>query len=204
MAERLAAQSAVRTLGPGGGGWVFESAGTDTRPGLAMEKRSAEALRELGGDHTGFRSRVLGPGQAMDYDLVLTMSRRHRRVVLRNDPRAMRRTFTLLEARDLLSRVDERPRLPIASAGRAQELSRLLDAARAYREVSLQDDVPDPIGQPLDVHRQVGTMISEALDPLLAVLLAPNAHRHHLQTSPNQHSSTPRRLPPHPSTARHA
>lgn len=174
LAERLAAFLARDTLGPvDASEWRFASAGTDARPGNAMESRSAQALRKLGGDDTGFRSRPLAVGEAMTYDLVLTMSRRHRRMVLKQDPRAMRRTFTLVEANDLLAGIESRTLHPMPLPMRARELPRMLDEARAFRDVTPADDIPDPIGKPQSVHNEVGSMIARALTPLMEVLLAP-------------------------------
>jgi protein-tyrosine phosphatase len=174
LGERLAASLVRDTLGPvDASEWRFASAGTDARPGQTMESRSAQTLRRLGGDDTGFRSRPLAVGEAMNYDLVLTMSRRHRRMVLKQDPRAMRRTFTLLEARDLLTSIDERALRPLPLPMRAREFPRLLDAARAFRDVTPADDIPDPIGRPQSVHDEVGSMIARALNPLMDVLLTP-------------------------------
>ncbi len=79
------------------------SAGTRAVVGYGMEPTAAEVLRTLGGDPKGFRARQLSPANVDDADLILTMTTRHRDKVLAASPRAMRRTFTLLEAGRLLA-----------------------------------------------------------------------------------------------------
>ena len=41
-------------------------------------------------------------------------------------------------------------------------------AVRSQRRSSRDDDVPDPIGLPVEVHAQVGETIARALIPVLA------------------------------------
>ena len=110
---------------------------------------------------------------ADDADLILTMTRRHRSVVLEYAPRALTRTFTLREAADLLGIVGE----DVAADGagfreRARDLVRQLAAARSRRPGGPDDDVRDPIGEPIDVHQEVGEVIVAALVPLLDRLVS--------------------------------
>lgn len=137
-----------------------------------MDKRSGRALLDLGGDPTGFTARTLAPVMADRADLVLTMTRRHRRLVLGGAPRALRRTFTLPEAADLLSHTDLSGLTDMPLQPRATELARRLNAGRAHRRTAEADDVEDPIGQSSTVHADVAGRIAANLRPLADVLFA--------------------------------
>ena len=105
-------------------------------------------------------------------DLVLTMTRAHRRTVLGLDPLALRRTFTLSEAAALarVSHVGDLTSGP--TDGRASSLTARLDRARALRAGGATDDIPDPVAQPLPVHRQVAIRISAELDVMTNLMLS--------------------------------
>ena len=100
---------------------------------------------------------------ATQADLTLTMTRAHRRDVLQCDPQALAPTFTLREAADLLERIDG----GAAGGATLPELVKALAAARSDRHAGEDDDVRDPIGQPLEVHDEVGTAIVDTLLPVL-------------------------------------
>jgi|1186.fasta_scaffold133675_1 protein-tyrosine phosphatase len=173
LAERLTSAWVDQRLGTSANAVRLDSAGTDAHEGRPMDGRSAQALAELGGDATGFTSRLLARGEAEHADLVLTMSRRHRHTLLKHAPRALRRTFTLPEAASLFEMVETRGIESLPLTDRAQELSLRLNEARARRRTSREDDIPDPVGRPLAEHRQVGAQIAACLEPLMDVLLAP-------------------------------
>ena len=160
----------MRAWAPAGAGIEATSAGTRAVTGSPMDSRAADALRRLGGDPSDFRARPLTGEMATEADLVLTMTRAHRTAVLKQNPRGLRRTFTLEEAAALLDRADLAG-LPSVGRERARELALRLDAARRLRATTGADDVADPIGSTAHVHRQVAGRIAEALRPLAAVLL---------------------------------
>jgi protein-tyrosine phosphatase len=171
LAERLLRSWVERELGCAPGSRI-DSAGTAAASG-AMDRYAAQALRELGGEPDGFQARQLQTGETSDVDLVLTMTRKQRREVLRRDPRAMRRVFTLAEAAALLPLIDRTGLDLLPLTERTQELAARLDAARARRAGGPDDDIRDPIGQSLEVHREVAARNETALRPLADVLLAP-------------------------------
>jgi protein-tyrosine phosphatase len=176
LAERLSALWAEEALGAAGE-VVTSSAGTDAAAGEPMEERSAQALSELGGDPRDVVSRALDVADLEAADLVLTMTRQHRRRVLELVPRAMRRTFTLAEAAALLAIDDPATLAVVPVADRTRGLATLLDGARASRAGGPEDDIPDPIGQPQDVHRSVAARIVRDLRPLADALFAPLGDR---------------------------
>jgi protein-tyrosine phosphatase len=138
-----------------------------------MDKRSGQALLDLGGNPTGFTARTLQPMMADRADLVLTMTRRHRRLVLGGAPRALRKTFTLPEAADLMDWVDVIGLAEMPLQERARELTARLNDGRARRRTNDRDDVEDPIGQSSTVHADVAGRIAASLRPLADVLFAP-------------------------------
>lgn len=144
------------------------SAGTRAVVGSGMDPDSAAALVGLGGDPAGFRARQLVDAMAIRADLTLTMTRSHRHEVLSRAPRAMSRTFTLLEAAGLLGLVEYGDEATGGTpAERVRSLTRAMAAARCRRPSRAEDDVLDPIGLPPEVHAEVGRVIADALVPVL-------------------------------------
>jgi protein-tyrosine phosphatase len=173
LAERLLRAWAAQELAAAAALVRADSAGTAATDGQPMDEYSAQALRELGGDPDGARARRLVPGATADADLVLTMTRRQRRSILHTDPRSLRRVFTLPEAAGLLALADPTGIDLVPLADRAAELAVRLDAARSHRPGGSEDDVRDPIGRSLEVHREVAARIAGTLRPLADVLFAP-------------------------------
>jgi protein-tyrosine phosphatase len=136
------------------------SAGTRAVVGYVMEPTAAEMLRRLGGDPKGFRARQLSPANVASADLILTMTTRHRDRVLSESPRAMRRTFTLLEAGRLLT-------VPVEAETMVQRLTQ----ARGQQTCGERmDDIADPIGLEYATFEAIGSQVAEALRPLLGAL----------------------------------
>jgi protein-tyrosine phosphatase len=170
LAERLAYSWASQSLGATAAAVRITSAGTDALDGKPMDKRSAAALSALGGQPGGFRAQTFVPRMADEADLVLTMTRKQRRKVLAVAPRALRHTFTLPEAADLLRTADLRGISELPLRNRARELAVRLNAGRAGRMAVEADDVFDPIGESGSVHQQVAARIVRKLQPLADVL----------------------------------
>jgi protein-tyrosine phosphatase len=134
----------------------------------AMHADSSLVLQGYGGDPDGFKARQLIEDMATGADLTLTMARFHRRRVLELAPRALSRTFALRGRRPGRD-AGRRPRRSGADlAARSRNLVRALHEARSGRQASVSNDIADPIGQPLEVHEEVGGVIGEALLPILA------------------------------------
>jgi protein-tyrosine phosphatase len=138
-----------------------------------MHPDSALVLRGMGGDPDGFVARRLVDDMAIHADFILTMTRQHRRDVLRAAPRALARSFTLREAADLVRLVGDDAELPGERlADRARSLVQKMAAARFRRQAGEGDDIRDPIGRPVETHQEVGDAIAEALIPVLAGIAA--------------------------------
>jgi protein-tyrosine phosphatase len=167
LAEHLGRAYLDEALGDDAGLVRLHSAGTGAVIGSAMHPDSALVLQGFGGDPGDFAARQIQPEHAADADLVLAMTRGHRRDVLQIAPRTLARTFTLREAAALLALLDgaapEGPDLP----ARARALVKAMADARSQHTAGGDDDVPDPINRPLEAHQEAGDLIAGALLPLL-------------------------------------
>ena len=174
LAERLGRAYLDAALGERAAEVRLVSVGVGAVVGSGMHPDSALVLSGLGGDPSGFRACQLVDGMAIDADLTLTMTRAHRREVLTVAPRALSRTFTLREAADLVQLIGDDVDLPGEDlAERARTLVRAMGAARSRRQGGAEDDdIPDPIGQPVEVHQEVGEAVAAALVVVLDRIVA--------------------------------
>ena len=169
LAERLGRAYLDEVLGEDSRSVQLQSAGVQAVVDSAMHPDTALVLRGLGGDPAHFRARQFLDAMAVDADLTLTMTRQHRRHVLQGAPRALNRTFTLREAADLVPLVGGAGGSPgVGLVEQSRALVRRLADARSRRRSRPTDDIPDPIGQSVEVHEAVGEAIAAALVPVLA------------------------------------
>ncbi|WP_207500847.1 arsenate reductase/protein-tyrosine-phosphatase family protein [Klenkia soli] len=166
LAERLTVAFATEI---GTAELTAESAGVGALVGRWMDDDAARVLAGLGGSDEGFRARAFTPALAERADLVLTMERGHRAIVLEQAPRALRRTFTLREAAAVL---DLLPAAELPTASSVHERGVQLVAALARRRNQWRGstgatDVHDPYRRSAVVHDEVGQDVARALLPLL-------------------------------------
>ena len=83
-----------KLLGPDCG-WEVSSAGVHAGNGAPASSGAVEALRMLGIDLTGHRSRRLTPEMVRTADLIVTMTRSHRDAVLDISPESEGKVFLL-------------------------------------------------------------------------------------------------------------
>lgn len=153
------------------------SAGTRAVYGSGIEPNAARVLVGLGGSPADFAARQVQPEDVTSADVVLAMTGEHRTTVLSASPRALQRSFTLLEARallDLVPREELPPSGDLTARGKAlvKGMARrrgIRPTPRSYAEFP-PDDVEDPIGLDPETFRRVGGEIAEALTPWLDVL----------------------------------
>lgn len=137
------------------------SAGVRAPQGRAMDRDSAAQLASRGVPLPESTARQLTPDLVRDADLVLTATRAHRAEVLDLEPRALRRTFTVLEFADLCHVVE------------AEDLPGLVAAAAAARARGPQEaDLPDPIGRSVEVHADVAQRADVATAAIAERLIA--------------------------------
>jgi protein-tyrosine phosphatase len=150
------------------------SAGTDARPGLPMHPYAAAVLDAIGGDTAGFRTRILNPRTVAGADLVLTATREQRTRCVELVPSAVSRVFTLRQFGRIAAAVD--PATLAAAVDPAQWVAALVREANLVRgelqPVTVdEDDLDDPVGQPLAAFHECARRIrAELLDIMLGLL----------------------------------
>ena len=179
MAERMARSVLARDLGDVAERFVVTSAGTGTYTGRAMTPEAAKVVTDHGAEPDGFTSTELSLEAIEAADLILTATRAHRSHVVTVEPTALRRCFTLVEfariasavTKDLLSEAaaDELPTDPVDRA-------RAIVATAARRRGTVRadrpddDDIADPIGRPMAVYEEAGTLIADGVDAVVTAL----------------------------------
>ena len=171
MAERLTRAALAARLGPDADRFTVYSAGTGTVDGRAMTAEAAEQVKAYSADPAGFVSAELRESHVGGADLVLAATRAHRSDVVTLDPGALRRAFTITEFARLAAALTDRtagdasPHLPAEPIERARALVAAAARARGtVRPARLDDDdIPDPIGQSVEVYEHVGAIIAEAV-----------------------------------------
>jgi len=151
MAERLTAAYSISHAIPD---LAASSAGTRAVIGHPIHVDAAHILKRLNADASDFAARRLTPKIVSNADLVLTMTREHRDIVLQTAPHQLQRTFTLIEAARLHSKFA------------AQTISDL-GALRPRLAANEPSDIPDPIGQSPEFFAMVGDQIADLLPPIL-------------------------------------
>ena len=154
------------------------SAGT-----MAMvDKPMTDQAKALSGEFGGagaetHRARDLTEAQLGDADLVLALSREHRRAIVQLYPRATRHTFTLREFARLVAGIldedlERAARLDASDlVGRLNELVEVAASRRGLVEPpdSLDDDnVIDPYRQTDEVYRQSAEQLVPAVNTVLS------------------------------------
>ena len=164
MAERLLD---MRMRERGLAGVDAASAGTRAMVGYGMDVDSAHVLRTLGADSDGHVARQLTRDMTSVADLVLTSTTAHRASVVKLDPSAMRRTFTMREFARLGGSADVGP-----DDGLVDRVAAVA-ARRGHAEPAEPgaDDIADPYGAPIQVMTERAHEVAEAVDGILQVLL---------------------------------
>ncbi|WP_345762847.1 low molecular weight phosphatase family protein [Diaminobutyricibacter sp. McL0608] len=122
---------------------AVSSAGTGALAGDPMDDRAAAYSRQYGGYPDRHVARQLTIEQLRDTDLVLALSREHRRAVVELLPRASHFTFTLREFARLLDTLNVDDRAEIAAQlGVYARIGTLVEIAAANRGVAERPDDP--------------------------------------------------------------
>ncbi|TMK33489.1 MAG: low molecular weight protein arginine phosphatase [Actinobacteria bacterium] len=147
---------------------TVSSAGTAGWEGSPAMPEAVEAAAERGVDISGHVATRLRPGMAADADLVLCMAGEHRELITRDEPEAADRTFTLKELVRLLeggARAATTPAARIAAATRAPH------AAPSIADP--EEDIPDPLGLPLEGYRAIVSELDGWIQRLVSALFDP-------------------------------
>jgi protein-tyrosine phosphatase len=141
------------------------SAGTSVDEGSPAVAEAVTAARELWFDLASHESVPLDASTVANADLALGMTRAHAREIIVIEPAAVWRTFTLKE---LVRRGEASPR----DREPFEDWLYRLASERGQDELlgsSPDDDIADPIGQPLSVFRRTLTELDDLADRLVHV-----------------------------------
>lgn len=140
------------------------SAGLIGEAGERLDPDAERMLRMLGGNPSGFRSRLINADVVDDSDLILTMSVAERDQVIQEYPRARRRTFTLVEYARLNALV-----YPVAPL---REHPLMLADVREQAHLGPADDILSPLGGDEDAYRATASAIAENVRALAEAWMA--------------------------------
>jgi protein-tyrosine phosphatase len=138
------------------------SAGTAGWEGSGAMREAVVSAAERGADISTHVARLLSPRDIWEAHLVLAMAGEHRDVVTTLAPMADPKSFTLKE----LARLVEALPAPTASGDPTQRLvARVTEAHRlrrsGFRGDPRDEDIADPLGQPLESYRAVAWELDE-------------------------------------------
>jgi protein-tyrosine phosphatase len=164
-AERLLANKLGPTV-------IVSSAGTHALVGHPISDPMAALLTDSGIEPDSFEARRLSENMLKEADLVLTMTRAQRGLVVELWPAAVRRAFTLREFARLLSLVDPAT-LPAGSpAERLRAAMPLAAAGRGRQQMSPEeDDVVDPFRLSNAVYAASFAQITSAVDAIVYAIV---------------------------------
>ncbi|WP_254845557.1 low molecular weight phosphatase family protein [Microbacterium sp. RURRCA19A] len=154
------------------------SAGTGALIGEPVPEPGLRLAAEAGIDLSGHRGRQIAEQDVRDADLILALTREHRKAIVAVSPAALRRTFTLLE----FARIAEyfRNDASVLSGTHATDSDRLAHlvafAARVRGTIPPPDnpgdlDITDPFLQSDAVYRESYGTISGAVGPIAEFLI---------------------------------
>lgn len=169
--ERRLQAELDRAWGPGA--FEVRSAGTGAVVGSGMEPHALALLEGRGGQGDDFVARQITPEILADQQLVIVVSREHRKAVTRMWPKALSRTHTLVDLAGLASKLADEELPPRASAQEWLTAVVPLLASKRGLELPLsagQASIVDPIGQGPETFAQMQQQIEDALPQILRVL----------------------------------
>ncbi|TQJ29695.1 low molecular weight phosphatase family protein [Microbacterium sp. SLBN-146] len=163
-------------------GAVVSSAGTRGLASWQMTPEAQHLAVHLGipaADADAHRSRFLTEQHLETPDLILTMTREHRRAVAELAPARLRSTFTIREFARVAAVVPAAEIVAAADEGGTDAAARVrsaVSALAAARGLSippsdpLDDDVIDPFRQPWEVYQQSAAQLLPAIEAVAEVV----------------------------------
>lgn len=162
---------------------TVSSAGTRAMVGHPMFDISQEIARSYGAENTAtHRARQLTETMLEASDLVLTMTREHRREVVELSPRVVRRTFTVREFARLAEATTEEALVSQIGPGgelSAEKLRATVEAATFSRSIlppvvdRTSEDVLDPYERDEKIHKTSANQLTPAIDSVASLLMRP-------------------------------
>lgn len=158
----------------------FASAGTRARDGALMTEEAIDLAVERGVPAAvahGHRARFLTPTHLQHVDLIVAMTREHRRAVVEMAPSRLRMTFTARELVRAIEGIDDHELAAIAAAGdddatdpQRARFAAMMAGLRARRGLVASpaapedDDVIDPYGRSLATYRASAVQLDPGLE----------------------------------------
>ena len=146
------------------------SAGTVARDGGGLPAETVDALASRGIDASNFRTTYLDEAALEDVDVVIGAAREHRASAVTLQPRLLTRAFTLFELARICRDIDPADIAAAPGAPRLTELVRLAASRRTHTlpNDATEDDLPDPIGQPMDAFLRCADAIEESVEMIVS------------------------------------
>ncbi|TFD70123.1 low molecular weight phosphatase family protein [Cryobacterium sp. Hb1] len=160
-------------------GVSLASAGTIGLTGRGMPEQAAALSRQFGGEPSAHVARELTVEHLISSNLVLAMSREHRRAIAELSPRAIRYTFTIREFARLVHDLTAADLTAVAGlplddlAGRFASVVELAASQRGMvppAEKPDDDDVVDPYRQNDGVYAESAAQLVPAVNALVSLL----------------------------------
>jgi len=136
------------------------SAGVGAWDGTEVTEGSRLAAGERGTDIAGHRARSVTVDLVREADLVLCMAAEHRWAIERLTPDAASRTFTLKE---LVRLLESSPLNGSSPSLRGRVAAAAEARVRGFAGNPSDEDVADPLGQPLEAYRGVAWELDELI-----------------------------------------
>ncbi|MDR0488487.1 MAG: hypothetical protein LBG99_03645 [Propionibacteriaceae bacterium] len=152
---------------------LVASAGTGAMIGSPIAPDMSELLDRVNVPTANFQARQLTAPLIDGADLIITATVEHRAKVVDLQPKAMHKTFTLLEFAIPLSVLDLGEIAHLSIEERLEPLADYVKSSRPkMRLTDKQLDVPDPYGHGEDVYITAFTLIYQAVTTITHVLTA--------------------------------
>jgi protein-tyrosine phosphatase len=143
------------------------SAGTHAVVGAGIHRPIAELLERVGADTGHYSATQLTQDLVRSADLILTASVSHRAKVVGLDPKAVSKTFTLVEVGIALSTMDLST---LSTQSVAERISTIIDYVQISRPKlhlpAKKLDIVDPYGLSVSVYEEAFAIISQCVDIL--------------------------------------
>jgi protein-tyrosine phosphatase len=156
----------------GDGAPRVSSAGTSGWEGSPATPEGVDAAAELGIDIAAHRARKVRGDLLREADLIVCMAAEHRDRLTAQLPEVAGRTFTLKELVRLLE-----PQPPAAADASPWTMAPRIARAHAMRQMHtpthLDEDIADPLGQPMEAYRAIAWELEEWSSRLVVGLYGP-------------------------------
>jgi protein-tyrosine phosphatase len=150
----------------------IRSAGTIARPGVPMPAETLRVLGDRGVDASSFRTTYLDEAALDGVDVLIGAERAHRAAGVTLRPALLNRAFTLFELTRICGDISPSELDAPPGAQRLMELVRIAAGRRTHTlpDIAADDDLPDPIGQPMEAFVQCADVVQRSVDVIVGML----------------------------------